>query len=205
VPSVILLTHAPVGPIATRLAAVLAVGSRLSIAAVLLGARSSGATWHVDTDGTARPDGDSASHDMRLNMLDRAAAADILATLQQAWPGDDEPPPSAPMSPGQVPMPGAAGQPRGTQSDGDDAANQAETVDRAEAVDRAESATDRVPPDRLATPWSTGTRLRLTVLGEPAIRPADGDTERDIRIRRLDGRQILVHLAVHPDGVTSDQ
>jgi DNA-binding SARP family transcriptional activator len=45
----------------------------------------------------------------------------------------------------------------------------------------------------------------LTVLGTPAIHLVDDQSSEEIRIRRTDGRQLLVYLAVNPDGVTSDQ
>src|SRR5207248_401041 len=52
---IVFLAAAPDGPIATALAAILAVGSRLAIAGLLLGPWPTGATWHVNTDGTTRP------------------------------------------------------------------------------------------------------------------------------------------------------
>jgi len=48
-------------------------------------------------------------------------------------------------------------------------------------------------------------RLRLSVLGKPTLHLISADSATDVRIRRSDGVQILVHLAVEPDGATSDQ
>jgi hypothetical protein len=85
-PPIVFLATAPDGPIAAALAAILAVGSRLAITAVLLGPWPTGATWHVNTDGTTRPNPAADTAGPRLNVLDTAATTDILNTLTQARP-----------------------------------------------------------------------------------------------------------------------
>jgi len=45
----------------------------------------------------------------------------------------------------------------------------------------------------------------LAVLGHPTVHLIDADRTEELRIRRTDGVQILAHLAVDPDGATSDQ
>src|SRR6059058_5333366 len=55
-PPILFLAAAPEGPIATALAAILAVGSRLAIAGLLRGPWPAGATWHVNPDGTTHPE-----------------------------------------------------------------------------------------------------------------------------------------------------
>lgn len=68
--------------------AILTVGARLGITAVLRGDWSHGSTWHVRADGTT---GDG--HDNRgphFNVLDSTATIDILTTVHQARPDTDE-------------------------------------------------------------------------------------------------------------------
>jgi DNA-binding SARP family transcriptional activator len=65
--------------------------------------------------------------------------------------------------------------------------------------------TDGQPPvAQPSTPAADGPRLRLNVLGKPVLHLVTGDTTTEVRIRRSHGVQILVHLAVAPDGATSD-
>jgi hypothetical protein len=80
-PPLLLLSAAPTGHVATRLAAILAVGSRLAITGVLLGQWQGGPTWHVQADGNTSEHGaEPAISGPRLNVLDEAATADILDT-----------------------------------------------------------------------------------------------------------------------------
>src|SRR5262249_23722101 len=46
---------------------------------------------------------------------------------------------------------------------------------------------------------------RLSVLGKPVLHLVTGDTPTQVRIRRSHGVQILVHLAVAPEGATSEE
>ena len=176
-PPIVILATAPVGPVATRLAAILAVGSRLAIHGILLGDWESGTTWHVNADGTTATDG------RRLSVLDTTSTTDILDTLAEARPDEalandrDAPEtddaPSTPTSRPPLPQPRIGS-------------------------DHASAARSQ-PPD-VRTP-----RLRLTVLGRPAVHLIADDTATELRIRRSDGLQLLIHLAVTPDGATSDQ
>ena len=108
-PPILFLAAAPEGPIATALAAILAVGSRLAIAGLLIGPWPTGATWHVNPDGTTRPQGAADTAGPRLNVLDAAATADILDTLRQARPASNDLPPSPPRSPAAPILRRAAG------------------------------------------------------------------------------------------------
>jgi DNA-binding SARP family transcriptional activator len=198
-PPIVLLTQAPTEPVATRLMAILAVGSRLGITGILLGGWTVGSTWHVNADGTIRVDGDTnAAPGRRLNILDTTAGSDILATLQQARQDDDDLPTPTPT---QLPT-------RAKASDDGAAASGA----RSSAADasgrglgpRSAAEDGPVRPADVRRVVSVH-RLRLTVLGTPAIHLVDDQSSEEIRIRRTDGRQLLVYLAVNPDGVTSDQ
>jgi DNA-binding SARP family transcriptional activator len=204
-PPIVFLATAPEGPIATALAAILAVGSRLAIAGVLLGPWPTGATWHVNADGTTRPDPTADAAGLRLNVLDTTATTDILDTLVQARPASNDLPP-APQSPRPT-------------------APILRTAALAPTTATAPAQPPRVNPDRVAppraaepartdghplvaqgsTPAVDGPRLRLSVLGKPALHLVTGDTTTQVRIRRSHGVQILVHLAVAPDGATSDE
>ncbi len=202
-PPIVFLAAAPDGPIATALAAILAVGSRLAIAGLLLGPWPTGATWHVSTDGATHPEGAANDSGPRLNVLDTAATADILDTLAQARPASsDLPPPppprqTAPILRNAAPTPPSAYSPVHPPADHERVAPTSPTVP---APPDARTASPSNAPRAAGEP-----RLRLSVLGKPSLHLQTGDTATDVRIRRSDGVQILVHLAMQPDGATSDQ
>jgi hypothetical protein len=188
-PPLVLLAAAPTGGTATRLAAILTVGSRLAITAVLLGDWPTGDTWHVGPDGTPTIPGQDTTCGPRLNMLDEDTAAQILDTVRQAHPGDPDPQTTPPPMPAQfaaraAPVPGAFGT-------------------GAPAVERAP-----IPSKLLShNGAASGTRpgLQLAVLGRPRVRVTTGTNSGDLRIRRSDGVALLVHFAVEPAGATSDE
>ncbi len=108
-PPIVFLAAAPDGPIATALAAILAVGSRLAIAGLLLGPWHAGTTWHVNPDGTTRSDETPDAAGPRLNVLHTTATTDILDTLTQARPAsNDLPPTPQPRRPTMPTLPSAA-------------------------------------------------------------------------------------------------
>lgn len=179
-PPAVLLSTAPTGAHATRLAAILTVGARLGLVAVVLGEWPAGPTWHVNPDGTTTTDGHPGP---RLNVLDRTATADILDTLHQARPTIDDLPPAPPPSSASL-LPSAA-------------RHLPASAPPAVSADTAVAPAAPGPPG--------GRRLFVTVLGKPAAQVVTGEERSDVRIRRSDGVQILVHLAVNPDGATSDE
>ncbi|MEV4199330.1 BTAD domain-containing putative transcriptional regulator [Micromonospora globbae] len=186
-PPAVFLASAPTGGLATRLAAVLTVGARLALAGVVLGAWPTSQTWQVNPDGTTTVDGHSGP---RLNILDPTAALEILDTVQQAHPTADDLPP-APSRP-----PIAA---RGAD------ATLAQHQRPVAPATSTSAATAPAPSPPIQPAGPTARRLRLTVLGKPAVQVIDRDQHSDLRIRRKDGVQILIHLAVNPDGATSDE
>ncbi len=204
-PPIVFLTTAPDGAIATALAAILAVGSRLAIAGVLLGPWPTGATWHVNTDGTTRTDATTDTAGPRLNVLDTTATTDILDTLRQARPANNDLPPPAPPPRPTAPIPRSAAAKPTTPTT--PAAPPAVDHDHIPPPHTAEpTRTDSRPPQAQdSTPATTGPQLRLSVLGKPALHLVTGDTTTQVRIRRSHGLQILVHLAVDPEGATSDE
>src|SRR5262249_49946931 len=129
---------------------------------------------HVNVDGTTTVPGLAQSDAPRLNILDITATIDILDTLRQAHPIDDEQPQPVPAQP---PI-----------------SSDVAAVPRQMAPERADAA---VPAVRRP--------LKLTVLGKPTIAALDDGAKTVLHIRRSAGIQILVHLAVNPDGATSDQ
>jgi DNA-binding SARP family transcriptional activator len=188
-PPIVILTAAPSGATATRLAAILAVGTRLGIGGILLGTLEGATTWHVNTDGTTRTDD---GHDgPRLGVLDDATTTDILNTLREARPPDTDPEPTPPPLPepasanGSRPVPATTAPPAPRHAE--------------------QGPGDPHPSGNPPAPTSTAARLRLVVLGRPSLRLIDGDPTTEVRIRRTDGLPILVYLAVNPDGATSDQ
>jgi len=203
-PPIVFLTQAPEGTIATALAAILAVGSRLAIAGVLLGPWSAGATWHVNTDGTTRPDHATDTTGPRLNVLAPAATGDLLDTLRQARPASNDLPPPPPRQAPPILRTAVAPMPASPATSAAPPAVEVHSGAPTPATAPATAITQpQVPPDSARAPDDP--QLRLSVLGKPALHLVVGDTHINVRIRRSDGVQILVHLAVEPDGATSDQ
>jgi DNA-binding SARP family transcriptional activator len=204
-PPIMFLAAAPDGPIATALAAILAVGSRMAIAGLLLGPWPTGATWHVNTDGTTHPDGAATDSGPRLNVLDTTATADILDTLRQARPAsNDLPPPPQPSHPTAPILYNAAAKPTTPTTPAQLPSVKPDHIPPPLAAETAR--TDGQPPAaESSTPAASRPRLRLSVLGKPALHLVTGDTTTEVRIRRSHGVQILVHLAIAPDGATSDE
>jgi DNA-binding SARP family transcriptional activator len=181
----VLLTTAPTGSSATRLAAILTVGARLSIAGLLLGAWDAGQTWHVHADGRTQRGETANAAQTRLNVLSPAAATEILDIVRQAHPAEAMPADESALrlpTPRQPP-PGAEPRPHPTT--------------------RHTPQGPTAPPS-LPSP-DTATRLRVTVLGKPQVQAVTVGTATDVRIRRSDGIQILVFLAANPGGATSDE
>jgi DNA-binding SARP family transcriptional activator len=190
-PPIILLTAAPTDANATRTAAILAVGARLGITGVLLGPWTPGTTWQIAANGT-RTD----QPHTRLNTLDTTATLAILDTLREAHPTTDNLTPRQHPNLPTMPAPPPPAPPTQTPP-----ATDHPVADNANPPGHPGT----TPPDRATAPASpTGTRLRLVVLGPPAIH-LDTDPPTEVHIRRSDGIQLLVCLAVHPEGATSDQ
>ena len=204
-PPIVFLATTPEGPSATALAAILAVGSRLAIAGLLLGPWSTGTTWHVNTDGTTRSDTNPDAAGPRLNVLDTTAAADILDTLRQAHPAsNDLPPPPRPQRQTAPILHTAATKPTTPTTPAEPPSVDPDHIPQPPAAQPAR--TDGQPPaEQGSTPAGDGPRLRLSVLGKPALHLVTGDTTTQVRIRRSHAVQILVHLAVAPEGATSDE
>ena len=184
-PPAVLLEPAQAGSSATRLAAILAVGSRLGVVAVLLGDWPTGTTWHVNPDGTT-------GEGRQLNILDQPATAQILDTVAQAHPAElhvADTPMSVPPSPRSF---GRALPVDISQRPGHDPRQDPAPADDAQVSDGASD-------------QPAAQRLQLTVLGRPTVRINNGTDTGDLRIRRSDGIQILVQLAVEPHGVSSDE
>ncbi|MEJ3742842.1 hypothetical protein WEI85_06105 [Actinomycetes bacterium KLBMP 9797] len=180
-PPTVFLATAPTGGLVTRLTGTLAAGAQLALFGVVLGAWPAGQTWQVHADGTTTANGHAGP---RLNVLDTTATREILDTIQQARPAQDD---SA-----------AAPSQRSASADAVDASPARQAAPTPPIPDSPA----RDEPDGSAEP---GRRVRLIVLGKPAVQVLDASQRNDLRIRRSDGVQILVHLAVNPDGATSDE
>ena len=196
-PPTVILTAAPTGNPANRLAAILAVGSRLAITAVLTGTWCNGDTWTVNANGTTTI-GDPGTAGPRLNILTPAAAADILDTLSQALPGTADLPHPAPAP---RPAPAAATHLQRTRS----RHTPGTVTSAAPPAATPTPAPDAVTIEPATAPSTPDGRLLVTVLGRPGVYVATPDGRTELRVRRSDGGQILVHLAADPHGATSDQ
>ena len=124
---------------------------------------------------------------MRLNVLDPAATLEILDTVRQAHPTDDNLPPATPPAQPHRPP------------------HQPAAPAHAQPPDQTPPASLRAPTPAATSGSTAKRRLRLTVLGRPTVETIDGDNHTPLHIRRRDGIQILVHLAVNPDGAASDE
>lgn len=194
-PPIVLITTAPEPGTANRLAAILAIGSRLAIAGVILGPWPSGTTWHINTDGTTRGTGQNDTGGPRLNVLPAAATSDILHLLTQARPANDDHPP-APPDPAPPPALSAT-----TPTDQPPPAAPAKPPPPTTGA--PEDADTSPPPE--AQPPAPARKLSLTVLGTPRVELLEHDHRTDVRVRRSDGTQILIYLATNPAGATSDE
>lgn len=148
------------------------------VIAVLLGGWSAGTTWDVDTDGTARSHPTAAGPVARLGVLDPATTGDILSTLAATHrrASTIETPSSRPSQP--VPK------------------------------SRSSRAT-RLPHDPVQhgdPPVDTNERLRLHVLGRPTLRRTYPDgSSGEVFLGRAAAWQILIYLAAHRDGASTDE
>lgn len=199
----ILLADAPTAGTATRLAAIVTVGARLGITAVLLGDWPPGGTWHLAPDGsvTDADGGQAAGAERRVNTLDPTAATEILHALREAHPTDD--PDHLPASVPPPPPPPAPALPQESP-----AATPTDQVARlpGHGLLPAHRPPEPTTPPGQHTNAGPGPHLQLQVLGPPLVRVSDEDGRvSDLRIRRRDGLQLLVYFTVEPAGATSDQ
>jgi len=182
-PPIVLLTDCPAEPAdARRLAVILTLGAHLGIAGVLLGPWQQGATWQVDGDGVSHPAAQPATHGPRLCVLTAAATADLLTVLREARadrnPLDPCPAPPPPRPPRDHADPTSA------------APAQRQPTAPAGATSAMSSPPAVTPP------------VQARLLGRPAVHRADGTA---IPIRRTAALQVLLFLAVHRAGATSNQ
>lgn len=178
-PVVVIASVSRDADIAASLAAVLSSGDR-AIAAVLLGTWPHGPTWHVDANGHIRA-GEQSSLIGRWCVLSPTAATDLLAVVWQAAPTTADPsssPREADLAaPDPPPAPKIAAQPPTVVYGG-------VWHGPAEAGSTAS--------------------LQLRLLGPPTLYRTDNPPT-PVTIQRSAALQILVFLAVHPHGATSDQ
>src|SRR6266545_4280922 len=207
-PPLLIVTAPPAGPGPARRLAVLLThtAGRLDIRGVLLGAWPLGATWQVNPDGTigltANANGNgrrpAVATGARLCVLSATAATDLLTLQAQARPDRFQlhPTSEAPRASGQAPP---AGQPAAitTGSDTPPAADRRTGVD---AAGPAGVSTVLVDGDRDGRRAAAPLRLRL--LGGAALYRSD-DLGSPLRLGRSAALQVLVFLALHPDGATS--
>jgi DNA-binding SARP family transcriptional activator/nucleoid-associated protein YgaU len=201
-PATVILTAPPAGRRADRLAAILAIGNRLGITAVLTDAWPHGDTWTVDTNGTTTT-ADPTLRSPRLNVLDPTATAAVLDTLDQARPSTTDLPNAGP-APRLTSAPATQlprTQPRPTTGNATSTPSPTPAPVAARPAPGPDSAIDDPAPARR----TSDRPLLVTVLGRPSVEILTPGGRTELRVRRTDGVQILVHLAVDPGGATSDQ
>jgi DNA-binding SARP family transcriptional activator len=176
VPRTVLLAHSPTDPpTVRRLRVLLALTADKPVTGVLLGAWAPGTTWRVESGGLVDIlDGPPA----RLSVLGPAATGDLLTVYREAHTPRPAPP---------------------QQSD----FRELSSVESASPVrlPRQIPTLDGQPLTPAAGAAHQADRVRLTVLGPPAVYPA-GETD-PVRWGRSAALPVLVFLAVHPAGATS--
>jgi DNA-binding SARP family transcriptional activator len=182
-PPLLLVTTTPPAQARMRTRTALGLGHGQEISALLLGGWDHGPTLHVQPDGTCHPLGHSthpAGQPTRLAVLDPAATTDLLHTLREAHTGCPRPDPTPPPAAGEP----AAAQPPDTQPGPAPAAPPATLP-----VTEPGQTTPAVPA------------AVVSVLGTPQIHNAQ-TAGRPLRTAAV---ELLVYLAVHPDGADPDQ
>ena len=189
---VLLLTQTPPAQHHSRLATTLTLAAPVRISAVVLGQWPASDTLTINGDGyypphagPGAPDLDDAAQGQRIAVLDAPIAVELLHVLREAHT------PQAPGGRGLAPprpIP-AASQPR---------LEPAEPPVPEPAIPGT-AATDLGGLSALeaSTPEPETHRVRIRLLGQPAILDREGHPVTGLR---LHARELLVHLAVHRTG-----
>jgi len=190
-----------------RLQAVLDNGSEFGITALLLGQWRSGGTLHVRRDGTVTATGPgpcAVLRGTRLLSLDRDAAGSIVELLHGT--ASDAAAPDRPSA-GRAPRTVGAEVPDSLE------VGPHPTEEQDEPPSSPAHPSSRAPADMIGSTPQPVLPLRLAVFGPPRLlwRPrhdTDGHKAREVETEvditgRLQprARELLVHLALHPDGV----
>jgi DNA-binding SARP family transcriptional activator len=183
---VVLLTRVPSDPASGTRLAVLLLCTHLGVTGALLGDWPHGDTWRIDDHGYTHPADTSVPARARLCVLTPTATVDLLTLLREARPQLDRPPDLEPP-----PSPAPASDPHTSRFN----TGNTSAIHRPRAPGR-QAAT---APDHPAT-----APLRLRLLGTPTLHHTD-DTKAPVAIQRAAALQILIFLAVHRRGATSNQ
>ncbi|WHT20209.1 LysM peptidoglycan-binding domain-containing protein [Crossiella sp. CA-258035] len=177
-----------------RLRAILRDGATHGLAAILLGHWPSGTTAHIALDGTAT-EAAPADHlsGIRLFTLPAGDTADLLSLLQQAAQPHPEPSAIAPEPlASDVPIPDR-------QQDSDSAPTPPPSDTTAVS---AESSAAGPPPTDSGEPTGATTPLRLQIFGQLRLAQViDGEQHDLTGALTTKQRELLVFLALHPNGV----
>jgi hypothetical protein len=171
--TVTLITASPPEPATIhRLTVLLTLAAQVHVTGVLLGPWPHRTTWHVKPGGIIHRDNAAGTPVARLSVLNTTATGDLLTLYRDAHQ-------PATLSPHACPAP-----PR-----------------RPVSHDHP-SVAPTGPSPHTSNPWfPADTRVRLRVLGHPAVYPAASTTP--IRLPRSAALPILVLLALYPDGLTT--
>jgi DNA-binding SARP family transcriptional activator len=206
VPPLLLIAASPQAEARMRTRNALGLGRGVGVSALLLGSWGHGPTVQVEVDGTCRPTGGGdlpAGIPARMAVVDQQAAFELLQTLREAHTGQAAPP----AAPGTGP---AATEPPATAGHGDAAVR-----DEKKAPSGRDDAQPPVPepaepaPAALEDGEEAGQEeqpagaptARAWVLGIPEI---EGWQQAGRPLRKA-AVELLVYLAVHPDGAAPDQ
>jgi len=182
----VVLARAPSDPATATRLAVLLLCAHLGVTGALLGGWPHGDTWRIDDHGYPHPADTSGPTGARLCVLTPTAAIDLLTLLREARPQLYRPTDLEPS-----PSPGPGGDPL---TRGPDRRNTSAIPRPRKPARQGATAPDHHP----AAP------LRLRLLGASALHHADA-AKAPVVIQRAAALQILIFLAVHRRGATSNQ
>ncbi|MFV2104543.1 BTAD domain-containing putative transcriptional regulator [Micromonospora sp. LOL_024] len=188
-PPIILITDVPDTAIRARLCTALHLGHPLGITALIAGDWPPGMTLTVAPDGTSTEN--DAQPGPKLAVLDDDTTRQLLTVLKEAHTGDPTNPPASSNSQQQQAAPAAE---PGAATDL--AAPVTAETDTNDADIARQSPTDSPEPPTPAAD-RTQPKVRVRILGSPAIIGADGTPVTGVRRASY---ELLTYLAVHRDG-----
>lgn len=216
-PPLLLIADAAAAHERARIAALLTQGQRLDIHGILLGPWPTGDTLHVGADGAAAPANPAPRHGAhpadigRLAVLTPRETADLLAALAESHTGSTpSPPPAETAPPDSQDHADGQGTPAGEPTPGEHpshaaAADSAGPVEPTEPGDAEEQPVIRAAHSPAeASDAARAARhpqpARASVLGRPRIHYNQPPPKEPFRSK---ARELLVYLAVNPNGATT--
>lgn len=192
-PPLMLLTSLPPAAIGARLAADLTLGAGLHVSAVLLGRWQHAPTATVSAEGYTT-DTATATSARRIAVLDEATALDLLRALTDTHPPDPVPEPATDHPPAE---PATS---TGAQAGSPDPLTSAQAAPRpgpGPVLSTGQPGTTAETIDSAGGGAPGAARVSITLFAAPTIWDRHGAPVPGLRQH---ARELLVYLAVHPEG-----